>query len=72
MCSLPGISNRSSSNSVIVQHGFTHAFVMEFDNEEDRDFYVTQDEAHQAFKASLKGLVDKDGAQVLDYTVGKY
>lgn len=53
-----------------MQNGFTHAFVLEFDNEEDRNFYVKQDEAHLAFVAGLEGLVD--GAQVLDYTPGKY
>ena len=56
--------------SVSVQNGFTHAFVMEFENEQDRDFYVKQDEAHLAFVAGLEGLVDE--AQVLDYTPGKY
>lgn len=44
--------------------------MIEFENEEDRNFYVKQDEAHLAFVASLEGLVD--GAQVLDYTAGKY
>ena len=53
-----------------VKNGFTHAFVVEFENEGDRDFYVKHDEAHLAFVASLEGLVD--GAQVVDYTAGKY
>ena len=43
---------------------------MEFENEDDRNFYVHQDEAHLSFVATLEGLVDK--AQVLDYTPGKY
>ena len=43
---------------------------MEFENDEDRNFYVKLDEAHLAFVATLDGLVD--GAQVLDYTPGKY
>lgn len=60
----------SSANWAAVQNGFTHAFVIEFENEEDRNFYVKEDEAHLAFVASLKDLVD--GAQVLDYTSGKY
>ncbi|KAL8642302.1 MAG: hypothetical protein Q9226_008524, partial [Calogaya cf. arnoldii] len=53
-----------------LQNGFTHAFVFEFNNEEDRNFYLKQDEAHLAFVATLEGLVDR--AQVLDYTPGKY
>ena len=43
---------------------------MEFENEQDRNFYVRQDEAHLAVVASLSGLVD--GSQVLDYTPGKF
>ncbi|MCJ1272710.1 hypothetical protein MMC21_000497 [Puttea exsequens] len=53
-----------------MQNGFTHAFVVEFESEDDRDFYVKKDEAHLAFMKSLDGLVD--GAQILDYTPGKY
>ena len=53
-----------------IKNGFTHAFVVEFESEDDRDFYVKKDEAHLAFMKSLDGLVD--GAQILDYTPGKY
>lgn len=60
----------ASADSAFVQNGFTHAFIFEFQNEEDRNFYVKQDEAHLAFVATLEGLVD--GAQVLDYTPGNY
>ena len=59
-----------SANSASVQNGFTHVFVMEFENEQDRNFYVEQDEAHLAVVASLGALVD--GSQVLDYTPGKF
>jgi hypothetical protein len=69
-CRLLCISNLSPANSAFVENGFTHAFVLEFENEEDRNFYVKQDEAHLAFVATLEGLVEK--AQVLDYTPGKY
>ena len=53
-----------------IKNGFTHGFVVEFESEEDRDYYVKHDEAHQAFIASLSGLVD--GVQALDYVPGKY
>ena len=43
---------------------------MEFENEEDRNYYVKTDEAHQAFVKSLGGLVA--GVQVVDYLPGKY
>ena len=45
---------------------------MEFENEEDRDFYVNKDEAHIAFKKTLKGLVGDDDALVMDYFPGEY
>ena len=44
--------------------------MIEFESEEDRDFYVKEDTAHRAFVESLEGLVD--GIQVLDYVPGKY
>ena len=45
---------------------------MEFENEEDRDFYVYKDEAHLAFVATLKDFVGDDDALVMDYIPGKY
>lgn len=35
----------------------THGFVMEFENEKDRDYYVHKDEAHQSFVKSLEDVV---------------
>ena len=55
---------------ILNKNGFTHAFVVEFDNADDRDHYVKRDEAHLAFVASIGSLVD--GAQVLDYEAGKF
>lgn len=53
-----------------LQNGFTHAFVVEFESEEDRDYYVKTDEAHSAFAAILRSLAA--GLQVVDFTPGKY
>ncbi|KAF4552073.1 Hypothetical protein D9617_11g009200 [Elsinoe fawcettii] len=49
-----------------LQGGFTHGFVYEFDNEEDRDYYVKDDPAHLDFVASIKDVVQ--GARVVDFT----
>ena len=43
--------------SVFVQGGFSHAFVMEFESVEDRDYYVKEDPVHLAFVKSLDGIV---------------
>ena len=43
---------------------------MEFASEEDRKFYVEEDQAHLEFKKSMKGMVDRAG--VVDYTPGVY
>ena len=43
--------------------------MVEFESEEDRDYYVEHDKAHQAFIASIDGLVDS--AQELDYVAAK-
>lgn len=40
-----------------LQGGFTHGFVFEFENEEDRDYYVAKDPVHQEFVGFVKELV---------------
>ena len=53
-----------------LQADYSHAFVVEFASEEDRDFYDKQDQAHLEFKKSLKDVVEKVG--IVDYTPGVY
>jgi hypothetical protein len=53
-----------------LQNGLTHAFVVEFANANDRNYYVEQDPAHQAFKKELEPLVEK--TVVLDFTNGSF
>lgn len=43
---------------------------MEFESEEDRDYYVKTDEAHSAYAATLGSFLA--GLQVVDFTPGKY
>ena len=47
------------------QDGFTHAFSIIFENEEDRDYYIEQDKAHLDFAQSLRTVAEK--AIVVDY-----
>ncbi|KAJ2985255.1 hypothetical protein NUW58_g5634 [Xylaria curta] len=48
------------------QNGIQYAFVVEFESEADRDYYVTNDAAHKAFVGSVIGIIEK--AIVVDYT----
>ncbi|KAI9799257.1 MAG: hypothetical protein M1833_004135 [Piccolia ochrophora] len=50
--------------------GLTHGFVVEFENEEDRKYYIEKDPAHAAFKASLTGVVQK--VTVVDFAPGEF
>jgi hypothetical protein len=52
------------------QASFTHAFVAEFNSEEDRNYYVLQDPAHLAFVGSIGAVVDM--AQVVDFEPGVF
>lgn len=52
------------------QNGMTHAFVVQFSNAPDRDYYVRIDPAHQEFVKSLDGIIEK--AQAIDYTPGVF
>ena len=50
------------------QNGMTHIFIHEFNNSEDRDYYVRSDPAHLLFIQGAKSFIDK--AQVVDFAVG--
>ncbi|KAK5987428.1 hypothetical protein PT974_11555 [Cladobotryum mycophilum] len=52
------------------QHGHSHAFVVEFSNIPDRNYYVDEDPAHDAFKQKIGPLIEK--VTVLDYTHGNF
>ncbi|KAJ5620261.1 hypothetical protein N7510_004245 [Penicillium lagena] len=54
--------------SVMRKNGISHAFVVEFANAADRDFYIEKDPVHLAFVRSLDGIIER--AQVIDYTPG--
>jgi hypothetical protein len=46
----------------------THIFLEEFENEEDRKYYLEKDPAHLAFVRHIGNVVKK--AQVVDFTPG--
>ncbi|KAF2204255.1 hypothetical protein GQ43DRAFT_365022 [Delitschia confertaspora ATCC 74209] len=48
-----------------LQNGMTHAFVLQFENTEDRDYYVDEDPAHAAFKKQAAAILEK--SQVIDF-----
>ncbi|KAH7234622.1 uncharacterized protein BKA55DRAFT_597641 [Fusarium redolens] len=47
-----------------LQQGITHAFVIQFDSPEDRDYYALKDPVHLAVVAELGPLVEK--VQIID------
>ncbi|SPO02418.1 uncharacterized protein DNG_05091 [Cephalotrichum gorgonifer] len=53
-----------------LQNGATHAFVAVFDSPWERDYYVKDDPAHDAFKKSVGDLIEK--AIVMDFTPGDF
>jgi len=52
------------------QGGFSHGFVVEFENEEDREYYLEKDPAHLAFVKSLEGILER--ARIVDYEPGAF
>jgi hypothetical protein len=52
------------------QDGVTHVFVMEFESEEDRNYYVEKDPVHLAFGKSIEKVVAK--ARVIDFVPGMF
>lgn len=43
----------------------SHAFVVQFSSDEDRDYYVNKDPAHFAFKQAAEPFIEK--AVVVDF-----
>ncbi|KAK2787913.1 hypothetical protein FQN52_004378 [Onygenales sp. PD_12] len=60
----------SASADTVKDDGITHAFVVEFENVEDRDYYVNKDPAHLAFVGGLGDAIQK--VQVIDFTNGVF
>ncbi|KAJ4287473.1 hypothetical protein N0V88_007660 [Collariella sp. IMI 366227] len=56
--------------ATIDAHGLTHAFIVNFATQADRNYYVEHDPVHQAFKKEINGIVEK--VTVLDFTNGKF
>lgn len=54
----------------MIQGGLTHIFVEEFENKEDREYYLTKDPVHLAFVESIGNIVKR--AQVVDFTPGVF
>ncbi|KAH0598850.1 hypothetical protein MHUMG1_02962 [Metarhizium humberi] len=52
------------------QHGSTHAFVVEFESEQDRDYYVNKDPAQASFVLEVLQKLDK--ATILDFSPGVF
>ncbi|KAK0625201.1 dabb-domain-containing protein [Bombardia bombarda] len=52
------------------QHGISHAFLSEFESQEDRKYYIEKDPAHLEFVKSVDGIVEK--IQVVDFTPGVF
>ncbi|KAK2606261.1 hypothetical protein QQS21_003309 [Conoideocrella luteorostrata] len=53
-----------------MQHGATHAFIVEFESVQDRDYYVNEDPAHSAFVKEVLQSLDK--ATILDFSPGVF
>ncbi|KAI0800267.1 hypothetical protein C8Q74DRAFT_1235440 [Fomes fomentarius] len=53
-----------------IQGGITHVFISEFENEEDRRYYLEKDPAHLKFVEALKEVVQT--VRVVDFEPGKF
>ncbi|RAL15585.1 Dabb family protein [Aspergillus homomorphus CBS 101889] len=53
-----------------INNGITHVFVMEFESEEDREYYLNKDPEHLSFVKGLGGVLEK--VQVVDFTNGVF
>lgn len=54
----------------MLKNGIQYAFVAEFENLEDRDYYISTDPSHLAFVKTLGPILEK--AIVVDFTDGVF
>ena len=52
------------------QHGISHAFVSEFENEMDRKYYLEEDPAHLDFVKSIGEVIAR--VTVVDFVPGEF
>ncbi|KAK4187126.1 stress responsive A/B barrel domain-containing protein [Podospora australis] len=67
---IKSISGGRDNSPEGLQDGFTHAFVVQFDNTDDRNYYIEQDPAHKAFQKEVDPILEK--VTVLDFTKGVF
>ncbi|KAI1394581.1 dabb-domain-containing protein [Hypoxylon fuscum] len=67
---IKSITGGKDNSNEGAQQGFTHAFVLEFESLEDRDYYVDTDPIHQEFKAFVGPFIEK--IIVVDYSEGEF
>ncbi|KAL1612431.1 hypothetical protein SLS60_000658 [Paraconiothyrium brasiliense] len=53
-----------------LQEGLSHAFIVQFASNEDRDYYVNQDPTHDAFKKAAGPFIEQ--AVVVDFQDGAF
>lgn len=58
------------ANSIRPQGGYTHGFVVEFENDQDREYYLKGDPAHREFVRSLSDVIQSAG--IVDFNPGVY
>ncbi len=51
---------------------YTHGFVVEFENQEDLEYYLHKDPAHLAFKEVVKELGEGVKTGVMDFVPGGF
>ncbi|KAK4870165.1 hypothetical protein LT330_005219 [Penicillium expansum] len=69
----PYITSQMAGKDISVENkagGFTHVYVTQFDNEEDRDYYLRKDAAHAEFGKIVGPLFES--AQVNDFVPGAF
>ncbi|PVH91783.1 hypothetical protein DM02DRAFT_620323 [Periconia macrospinosa] len=67
---IKSVSGGTDNSPEGAQNGITHAFIIEFETAEDRDYYVNKDPVHDEFKKLAGKVLEK--AQVIDFTDGEF
>ncbi|KAK4447761.1 stress responsive A/B barrel domain protein [Podospora aff. communis PSN243] len=60
----------TDTSSEQLQDGITHVFMCEFENAEDREYYLHEDPTYADFCKRFEGIIEKK--QVVDFVPGQF
>ncbi|KAF2740863.1 hypothetical protein EJ04DRAFT_424059 [Polyplosphaeria fusca] len=67
---IQSITGGKDISTEALQNGMTHAFILRFQTKEHRDYYLSEDPVHRAFRETASTVLER--VQVIDFQEGVF